>query len=92
MYSPTPLSMTYHTERHEMHQYQVSCTHENSQACFTKVDVLKCSGAQLPEQVNFFVLNSWTQRAGLMPKAKGQSCAESVELPGCTGVQSRGRD
>lgn len=88
MYSPTSSSMIYYTERHQIHQYQVSCTHENRQAHFTKVGMLKCSHASLPEQVNFFALNSWTQRAGLMPKGKGQSCAESVELPGRTGVQS----
>lgn len=57
------------------HQYQVSCTHENRQAYFTKVDV-KCSCIQLPEQANAFALKRQTQRAGLMPKAKGQSCAE----------------
>lgn len=84
--------MICYTERHQIHQYEVSCAHENRQAHFTKVDVLKCSHAQLPEQVNFSALNSWTQRAGLMPKAKGQSCAESVEIPGRTGFQSRGRD
>lgn len=56
---------------------------------FTKV--LKCSHSQLPKQVRFVALNSWTQRAEPTPKAMGQSCAESVEIPACTGVESRGR-
>lgn len=73
------------------HQYQVSCTHENHQAYFTKVDMLKCSCAQLRDQVSFFALKRWTQRAGLMPKAKGQSCAESAELSSSSsGFKARG--
>lgn len=75
MYSPTSSSMIYYTERQEIHQYQVSCTHENDQAHFTEGEVLQCSRAQLPKQVQFFALNSRTQGAGLMLKVRGQSRA-----------------
>lgn len=89
-YSPASSPMIYYTERHQIHQYQAACTHEDHQAHFKNVAMLKCSRALLLEQVNFFLLNSWTQREGLMPKAKGHSSAASAAGAGRAGVQHRG--
>lgn len=89
-YSPTSSPMIYYTERHQIHQYQAACTHEDHQSHFKNVAMLKCSRAQLLEQVNSFLLHSWAQRAGLMPKAKGHSRARSAARAGRTGVQRRG--
>lgn len=92
MYSPTPSSIIYYTKRHQI--ISIKCPahlYENHQAYFTEVDMLKYSRAQLPDQVKFLAVKRWAQRAGLMPKAKGKSSAESAELPSSSsGFKARG--